>query len=116
MLITCNGFKFFYNRIVHCVPFKEAAECIFSTQTIYFDDLRHSTAMERRFNLISVSPSGRVLQVGFCKRQNGLETRIISARPASRKERKWYAQKYGDYVTFQAVKHDKPTIRVRYLW
>jgi uncharacterized DUF497 family protein len=116
MLITCNGFKFFYNRNVHGVPFEEAAECIFSTQAISVEDLKHSTENEKRFNLISISPAGRVLLVGFCKRQNGFETRIISARPASRKERRQYAEKFGDDVTYKAVKHDIPQFKVRFLW
>ena len=116
MLITCNGFKFFYNRFVHGVAFQEAAECIFSTQAIAVEDLKHSTDTEKRFNLISISPTGRVLLVGFCKRQNGLETRIISARPASRKERKKFADQFGENLTYRAISHPKPEFRVRFLW
>lgn len=116
MLITCNGFKFFYNWLVHGVPFKEAAKCIFSTKAILNDDPKHSTESEKRFKLISVSPAGRVLWVGFCKRRKGLETRIISARPASRKERKQYAEKFGEDVNYEAIKHGKPKFRVRLLW
>jgi uncharacterized DUF497 family protein len=116
MLITCNGFKFFYNRFVHGVPFYEAAECIFSTQAIAIDDRLHSTPTEKRFNLISISPAGRVLLVGFCKRKNGIETRVISARPASRKERKQYAEKYGAKVTYKAISHATPEFRIRYIW
>ena len=116
MLITCNGFKFFYNRFVHGVPFREAAECIFSTQAIVIDDPKHSTETEKRFNLITTSPAGRVLFVGFCKRQNGLETRIISARRASPKHRKQLAAQFGKNLTYCAISHQKPTFRIRFLW
>lgn len=116
MLITCNGFKFFYNRFVHGVPFLEAAECIFSTQAIAMEDAKHSTDTEKRFNLISISPKGRVLLVGFCKRQDGSETRIISARPASRKERKKLADQFGENLTYRAINRSKPEFRIRFLW
>ncbi|MBK9321405.1 MAG: BrnT family toxin [Bdellovibrionaceae bacterium] len=116
MLITCNGFKFFYNRFVHGVPFREAAECIFSTQAIVIEDPKHSTETETRYNLIATSPAGRVLFVGFCKRQNGFETRIISARRANRKHRKLLAAKFGTNLTYRAIKHKKPTYRMRFLW
>ncbi len=115
MLITCNGFKFFYNRTVHGVPFRGAAECIFSTQAIVHDDVKHTTPTERRFNLISVSAIGRVLTVGYCKRQQGFETRIISARPASRKERREYAAKFGEQAVYRAIPHETPEFRVRFL-
>jgi uncharacterized DUF497 family protein len=113
LTITCNGFKYFYNRRVHGVPFEEAAECIFSTQAIVDEDIEHSTPTERRFNLISVSPVGRVLLVGVCKRFNGLQTRIISARRASRKERRRYFEKFGEHVTFRAIKHENPIFQIR---
>lgn len=116
MLITCNGFKFVYNWFVHGVPFREAAECIFSTQAIALEDPKHSTSTEKRFNLISVSPKGRILLVGFCKRQKGYETRVISARPASRKERRQYAVQFGENVVYKAISHDTPKFRVRYIW
>ncbi len=114
MMITCNGWKFIYNRFWHGVPFMEAAACIFSTQSIVVEDIKHSTLAEKRFNLISVSPKNGVLLVGFCKRRNGTETRIISARIASRKERKKYASKFGQNVIYAALPHPAPTFRMRF--
>jgi uncharacterized DUF497 family protein len=115
VIVTCNGFKYYYNKIVHDVDFNEAAECIFSTQAIVHNDTKHSL-VEDRFNLISISPNGRVLSVGFCKRQNNRETRIISARIASRKERAEYAASFPS-PTFQTIKHNNPIQKVRLrLW
>ena len=115
MLITCHGFKVLLNSKVHGVSLKEAAECIFSTQAIVLDDFKHSTKSEKRFNLISISPKNRILLVGFCKRQNGYETRIISARQASRKERKKFFQKYGKTI-FQAIPHQSPQFKIKWLF
>lgn len=116
MLITCNGFKYFYNKYVHGVPFDEAAECIFSTQATAIEDLKHSTPAEKRYNLITISPKERVLCVGFCKRQNGYETRIISARPASRKERKAYEAVWGNNLSFKSINKSKPKLLIKFLW
>jgi len=79
MLITCNGYKYLYNKLVHGVPFIEAAERIFSTQAILHEDIKHSTNSEKRFRLISISPTNRILSIIFCTRIARFEKRIIPA-------------------------------------
>ncbi|NCO60244.1 MAG: hypothetical protein COX16_06645 [Deltaproteobacteria bacterium CG23_combo_of_CG06-09_8_20_14_all_51_20] len=56
-----------------------------------FDDKGHPSG-ERREIIIGHSNSGRLLLVCFTEREQGL-IRIISARPASRQERKDYEER-----------------------
>jgi uncharacterized DUF497 family protein len=54
-----------------------------------YADAKHSIAGEARYILYGNSVEGRVLMVGFTLRGN--RVRIITAWPASRKERAVYA-------------------------
>lgn len=101
---------------MHKVSFQEAAKCIFSANALVLEDRAHSKPSEKRFNLISAAPSGRVLTVGFCKRQDKSETRIISARPSSRKERRKYFEAFGADVVFATIDYPLPKYRVRFIW
>lgn len=69
------------NQGKHGVPFKEAATV--------FEDLLHSATEARRLRL-GTSTGGRVLVVAYTIR--GSAVRVISARLASRKEQKRYAE------------------------
>ena len=77
----------------HGVSFEEAATIFADPEALDWRDLTHSTE-EVRYKRIGVSIAGNVLLVVYTLRRakNGQEAiRIISARPASRKERKAYA-------------------------
>ena len=81
------------NYVKHGVPFEEAATVFTDPDALQWEDLQHSQA-ERRLRRLGRSSEGRVLLVVYAVRRikDGKETiRIISARQASRKERKAYA-------------------------
>lgn len=77
----------------HGVSFEEAATIFADADGLEWEDLAHSTK-EVRYKRIGVSIAGNILLVVYTLRRarNGQEAvRIISARPASRKERKAYS-------------------------
>ena len=78
------------NELKHGVSKLEAESAFFDRNYALFKDIRHSTASEERFILYGNSLENRVLMVGFTRR--GQKVRIITARPASRKERGLYEQ------------------------
>jgi uncharacterized DUF497 family protein len=75
------------NAIKHGVAFTEAGTFFGDEQSITIPDLKHSQD-EPRFITMGMSQAGRLLVVIHTERGNHL--RIISARPASRKERNQY--------------------------
>lgn len=79
------------NEIKHGVSSLEAESCFYDPDLKIFEDLKHSTKREKRYILYGKSLENRVLMVGFTLR--GAQTRIITARVASRKERKVYEEK-----------------------
>jgi len=81
------------NQRKHGVTFEEAASAFLDPDGLDGGDLAHSAAEARRLRLAQ-SAAGRVLVIAYTIRRQGDEeiTRIISARRASRKERKSYAQ------------------------
>jgi len=77
----------------HGVSFEEAASVFSDPEALDWDDSEHSFS-ERRSTRVGFSLSGRILFVVYTIRRlkNEKETiRIISARQATRKERKAYA-------------------------
>ena len=77
----------------HGVPFEEAATIFADPDGLDWEDLEHAET-EPRWKRLALSAGGRVLLVVYTLRRlrNGIETiRIISARQASKKERKAYA-------------------------
>ena len=77
----------------HGVPFEEAATVFGDPEGLEWEDLHHGDS-ERRWKRLGISSQRRVLMVVYTLRRlaNGTETiRIISARQASRKERKAYS-------------------------
>ena len=81
------------NRKKHGVLFEEAATIFADPNGLEGEDHEHTDA-EPRWKILALSAEGRVLLVVYTLRRlrNGIETiRIISARHASRKERKAYA-------------------------
>ena len=77
------------NMRKHGVSFEEATGAFYDALSRTIADPIHSTG-EARFVLLGVSRAGRLLVVSHLDR--GRTIRIISARPASRKERKAYEE------------------------
>jgi len=78
----------------HNVSFEEAATVFLDPDGLHFEDEKHSHD-ELRFLRLAKSINDRILLVVYTVRRlaNGKETiRIISARQASRKERKAYSE------------------------
>jgi uncharacterized protein len=77
------------NLAKHGVPFPEAATVFGDPLAITYSDPAHS-GDEDRFLTFGLSSEGHLLIVSHTDR--GLHTRIISARRATRKERKLYEE------------------------
>ncbi len=73
----------------HGVSFSEAKSVFYDEFAIQFFDEEHSGS-EDRFIMLGVSNESRVLVVCHCERDQGDTVRIISARKATAKERKFY--------------------------
>jgi uncharacterized DUF497 family protein len=76
------------NRAKHGVSFAEAAAVFDDPRALFRDDPVHSGA-ERRFHVMGRA-AGRLLAV--CYTIRGERSRLISARMASREERRLYAK------------------------
>ena len=72
----------------HKVSFEEASTIFGDPLSITIEDLIHSSPGERRFVTIGSSYRGKMLIVAHCDRDDAI--RIISARPATGKERRAY--------------------------
>lgn len=77
------------NIAKHVVSFEEAATVFGDPLSDTYDDPDHSW-QERRFILIGTSEQGRLLFVAHT--DDGAIVRIISAREATSKERKFYEE------------------------
>ena len=73
----------------HAVGFREAATVFGDSLATTFLDVEHS-AFEQRFLTIGTSASGRLVVVAHTER--GEATRIISARPATPGESRFYEE------------------------
>lgn len=76
-----------HNLAKHGVPFMEAAAVFYDPLSLTFADPDHSLD-EDRFITIGTSDRGRLLIVAHTEHNDTL--RIISARPTTAKERKFY--------------------------
>jgi uncharacterized DUF497 family protein len=74
----------------HGISFEEATTIFGDPLSLLMDDPKHSTD-EQRFLVIGLSVQHRLLVTAFAERPP--RTRIISARLATRHERKQYEQK-----------------------
>jgi uncharacterized protein len=77
------------NRRKDGVGFREATTLFGDPLAITFPDVEHS-ASEQRFLTIGESVAGRVLVIAHTERQEAI--RIISARPATLRERRFYEE------------------------
>lgn len=85
-----DGEKATFNIKKHGVSFEEAQTVLYDPLAYIFDDAAHSS-VEKREIIIGHSLLGRLLLVCFTERAPFV-VRIISARPATRKERKDYEE------------------------
>jgi uncharacterized DUF497 family protein len=76
------------NETKHGVSRLEAESAFYDARYRLFEDRRHSGPRERRYVLYGRSLENRVVMRGFTVR--GARIRVITARPASRKERRIY--------------------------
>ncbi len=79
------------NEVKHGVSALEAETAFFDEKYKLFEDVKHSTKTEKRFILYGKSIENRILMVGFTLRKDCI--RVITARPASAKERAAYEEK-----------------------
>lgn len=77
------------NRTIHGVDFREAATVFEDPLSTTFPDIDHSVG-ERRFLIIGLSARARVLVVSHTESADTI--RIISARRATRRERRFYEE------------------------
>jgi len=78
------------NQEKHKVSFDEARSVFFDEYAQQFYD-SVSSGEEDRFLMLGKSVKSRILIVVHCERDNGKTIRIISARKATAKERKFYS-------------------------
>ena len=74
----------------HGINFEEAKSVFFDEYAIQFYDDESSQLEEGRFLMLGTSNQANVLLVCHCERQEGEIIRIISARKATKSERKYY--------------------------
>ena len=77
------------NHKKHGVSFEEAQSVFYDELAIQFFDEENSGS-EDRFIMLGISNELNVLTVCHCERQDGEIIRIISARKATKTERKFY--------------------------
>ena len=85
-----NSTKAASNLRKHGVSFEEAKSVFFDEFAVQFYDSDNSEVDEDRFLMLGRSIDSRVLIVCHCERDSGNVIRIISARKATRNERKYY--------------------------
>ncbi len=78
------------NRKKHGVSFEEAQTVFYDELAIQFFDEEESSASEDRFLMLGMSRDAQVLLVCHCEQEAGDVIRIISARKATKTERKVY--------------------------
>ena len=80
------------NLAKYGVAFAEAITAFHDELALVLADPDHSE-IEARFVLLGLSAERRVLVVVHCLRESGQVIRVISARPASRRERTQYRER-----------------------
>ena len=81
------------NRQKHGVSFEEAQTVFLDERGLVLADPQHSS-LEDRFILVGLSSATRILVVVHCYRRSKEVIRIISARRASRRESRQYAERW----------------------
>lgn len=89
MVLEWDRHKASSNRVKHGISFAEAATVFGDPLGRITDDPRHSDA-EQRYVILGYSQAARLVAVMFIER--GEAIRIISARRATRRERREYEE------------------------
>lgn len=84
-----NHLKAAGNKRKHGVSFEEAVSVFYVEFAVQFYDEDNSET-EERFLMLGLSSESRVLLVCHCEKEAGNLIRIISARKATKSERKFY--------------------------
>lgn len=79
------------NKAKHGLSFEEAREVFEDDNAILFDDPDHSVG-EERFLIIGMVKSSKICIVSHCYKDSNNIIRIISAREATKNERKIYQE------------------------
>ncbi len=74
----------------HGVSFEEASSVFYDEFAVQFFDDKHSELEEDRFLILGISNKTRMLMTCYCEKRQGDVLRIISARKATKNERKFY--------------------------
>ena len=77
------------NRKKHGISFREAATVFDDSLSTTYPDLAHSEA-QQRYITIGMTELGKIVVVAHTEERNIV--RIISARPATRRERRFYEE------------------------
>ena len=85
-----NAAKAALNERKHGISFEEAKSVFYDEFAIQFYDSENSELEEDRFLMLGFSSESRILLVCHCERDSGNTIRIISARKATKTERKFY--------------------------
>lgn len=85
-----NAAKAASNERKHGVSFEEAISVFYDEFAIQFFDSESSELEEDRFLMLGLSSESRILIICHCERDSGNTIRIISARKATSKERRFY--------------------------
>jgi len=89
-----NDAKNAENKRRHRVSFEEAQTVFYDERALLIEDEDENEDNEERFLLLGLSATLRVLVVCHCYRATGQVIRLISARKASRTERRDYETRW----------------------
>lgn len=81
------------NKRKHGLSFEEAQEVFYDDNAILFDDPDHSFG-EERFLIIGMVKSSKICIVRHCYRNSDNVIRLISAREATKREKKTYQESW----------------------
>jgi uncharacterized DUF497 family protein len=79
------------NARKHGVTFDEAKDALFDPWAVTWFDEDHSSAREERYRTVCLSPRARILLVVTAEKDEDV-VRIVSARPATARERRTYEE------------------------
>ena len=74
----------------HGISLEEASSVFYDDFAVQFYDAEHSEFEEDRFLILGISNFSPLLMVCHCEKESGEVLRIISARKATKNERKFY--------------------------
>ena len=83
------------NSKKHGISFEDAKSVFFDDDAILFEDPDHSIG-EERFLIIGFSKIKKICIVSHCYREKNSIIRLISAREATKSEKKIYTKGLGD--------------------